>query len=360
MTTKEDAAGGTKARRYHTLDGMRGVAAIIVLLAHALRNTPNETSIRAALAVTMFFLLSGFVLGKAYDERLKAGMSLGQFTLARLIRLYPLWLLSLAIAVVGTSVTLLLGHGKMNLPQFVASAISALFFLPTPMPYDVGETMPLNPPGWSLFFELVANFIFGAFHARLTNRNLAILIVGCLMLLLIGNGFGGAHYWDFVWGFPSVGFSFFLGVLLQRFHRSPPITTRWAWLFPLALIPAMVGDFLQIEGQDFILMAVVLPALVYFAASFELPHPGPFELLGSSSYPIYVMHVPIFIWIIRLQSYRTGSTEISVAVALAFCASMFAIGVALDRLYDLPIRRYLTYRSSSSGKAKRSSISRAP
>jgi len=186
MTTKENAAGGTKARRYHTLDGMRGVAAIIVLLAHALRNTPNETSIRAALAVTMFFLLSGFVLGKAYDERLKAGMSLGQFTLARLIRLYPLWLLSLAIAVAGTSVTLLLGHGKMNLQQFVASAISALFFLPTPMPYDVGETMPLNPPGWSLFFELVANFIFGAFHARLTNRNLVILIVGCLMLLLIG------------------------------------------------------------------------------------------------------------------------------------------------------------------------------
>jgi hypothetical protein len=39
--------------------------------------------------------------------------------------------------------------------------------------------------------------------------------------------------------------------------------------------------------------------------------------------------------------------EISIAIALAFCASMFVIGIALDRFYDVPIRRYLTYRWSS-------------
>ena len=72
--------------RFSTLDGLRGVAAIMVLLYHCDQMAP-----RGYLGVDLFFTLSGFVIARAYGDRLASGMPVGRFVALRLVRLYPMY-----------------------------------------------------------------------------------------------------------------------------------------------------------------------------------------------------------------------------------------------------------------------------
>ena len=81
--------------RFHTLDAMRGVAAVVVMLFHfrQMLIPGHEKLIRTAsdyFAADLFFLLSGFVIACAYDRRLSRGMRFGEFVKGRLICLLPM------------------------------------------------------------------------------------------------------------------------------------------------------------------------------------------------------------------------------------------------------------------------------
>ena len=86
-------------QHYAVLDGLRGIAAILVLAFHLSEASVTGDASRnllphGALAVDFFFCLSGFVIGHAYDRRW-ASMSLRQFALRRLIRLHPMVIIAL-------------------------------------------------------------------------------------------------------------------------------------------------------------------------------------------------------------------------------------------------------------------------
>jgi peptidoglycan/LPS O-acetylase OafA/YrhL len=72
------------------LDGLRGIAALIVLIYHALGPTYGIAGFRGGfLAVDFFFMLSGFVVARAYEQRLADGLSFAGFLKIRFDRLYP-------------------------------------------------------------------------------------------------------------------------------------------------------------------------------------------------------------------------------------------------------------------------------
>ena len=79
--------------RYEILDGLRGVAAMIVVVYHLFEDFGAGVAVQGAnhgyLAVDFFFVLSGFVIGYAYDDRWDR-MSYGDFFKRRLIRLHPM------------------------------------------------------------------------------------------------------------------------------------------------------------------------------------------------------------------------------------------------------------------------------
>jgi peptidoglycan/LPS O-acetylase OafA/YrhL len=79
---------------FQTLDALRGVAALVVVVHH---NHPMFTwrPHHGYLAVDLFFVLSGFVLSYAYQDRLDRGWPTIKFLRARLVRLAPLYLLAL-------------------------------------------------------------------------------------------------------------------------------------------------------------------------------------------------------------------------------------------------------------------------
>lgn len=88
--------------RYEILDGLRGVAAMLVIWYHffeGFATSPTDQMMNHGyLAVDFFFVLSGFVIGYAYDGRWKNGkMTASRFMLRRVIRLHPMVILSVVL-----------------------------------------------------------------------------------------------------------------------------------------------------------------------------------------------------------------------------------------------------------------------
>ncbi len=89
---------------FHALDGLRGIAAIIIAIYHVPflwpQDIPAGLFYESYLSVDFFFVLSGFVLAYSYGRRLEAELSADQFIIMRLIRLYPLYFCAFLISVV--------------------------------------------------------------------------------------------------------------------------------------------------------------------------------------------------------------------------------------------------------------------
>src|SRR5205085_12699808 len=84
-------------RVFHTLDGLRGIAALAIVLRHCDGFFGADVLPGSYLAVDLFFVLSGFVIAFAYEDRLASGLSAWRFAWVRVVRLYPLYVLGIAL-----------------------------------------------------------------------------------------------------------------------------------------------------------------------------------------------------------------------------------------------------------------------
>src|SRR5688572_27186028 len=91
-------------QHFQILDGLRGIAALAVVIFHFMEwifpDISNNFIGHGFLAVDFFFCLSGFVIGYAYDDRIRK-MGTGAFFKARLIRLHPLVILGSVLGLLG-------------------------------------------------------------------------------------------------------------------------------------------------------------------------------------------------------------------------------------------------------------------
>lgn len=183
------AFSDTKAH-YDLLDGLRGVAALMVIWYHIFEGyafaggSIIETFNHGYLAVDFFFILSGFVIGYAYDDRWGRNLTMKSFFKRRLIRLHPMVIMG---AVLGAITFCIQGCIQWDgthiaLSMIMLSLLCSIFFIPA-MPgagYEVrgnGEMFPLNGPCWSLFFEYIGNILYALFIRRLSNKALTVLTI---------------------------------------------------------------------------------------------------------------------------------------------------------------------------------------
>ncbi len=283
------------ASRIPGLDALRGLAALLVLAYH-LRGLalPDAVLSHGYLAVDLFFVISGFVLARAWDARLAAGEG-ARFLGRRLARLYPMMLLGLAL---GAASWLARGDAPASLLLLVPMA---LLFIPFTRLTDV---FPLNGPQWSLMWELLANLAYAVVAPWLTTRRLVVLVVisgGVHALLTLASGTGSlgpfAHGWEA--GAPRVLFGFFVGVLLARLDGegrlrlpTPPIAVILAVVVLMLSPPLPAGIGRAVF--DLVAALVVFPLVVASAARAPVGRMQPlWDGLAGVSYALYALHIPI-------------------------------------------------------------------
>lgn len=362
---------------YELLDGLRGVAALLVVFYHifeglsfAAGGTLITTINHGYLAVDFFFILSGFVIGYAYDDRWKRNMTLGNFFTRRLIRLHPMIIMG---TIIGAITFCIQGSVQWDGSHVVTSAVmlallAAMFFIPAypGAGYDVrgnGEMFSLNGPSWSLFFEYIGNILYALFIHRLSNRGLAILValsgIGLAWFALfdivgygmlgVGWTLDGANFWG---GMLRMLFPFSLGMLLSRHFR--PIKIRGAfWICSAVLLILFCIPY--IEGKspvclngvyELICIALVFPALVWIAASGKTTDKQSTRIcrfLGDISFPLYAIHYPLmylfYAWLIKNKLYTF--TECWQMAALVYTGSILLAYLCL-KCYDEPVRKWLS------------------
>lgn len=370
---------------YELLDGLRGVAALLVVFYHifeglsfAAGGTLITTINHGYLAVDFFFILSGFVIGYAYDDRWKRNMTLGNFFTRRLIRLHPMIIMG---TIIGAITFCIQGSVQWDGSHVATSAVmlallAAMFFIPAypGAGYDVrgnGEMFSLNGPSWSLFFEYIGNILYALFIHRLSNRGPAILValsgIGLAWFALfdivgygmlgVGWTLDGANFWG---GMLRMLFPFSLGMLLSRHFR--PIKTRGAfWICSAVLLILFCVPY--IEGKspvclngvyELICIALIFPALVWIAASGKTTDKQSTRIcrfLGDISFPLYAIHYPLmylfYAWLIKNKLYTF--TECWQMAALVYTGSILLAYLCL-KCYDEPVRKWLSRKFLSKNK----------
>ncbi len=351
-------------RTFVALDGLRGVAAIMVALRHApflwaIPATPTGWMRNSYLAVDLFFVLSGFVLEHAYGRRFREGMSPRSFMLARLQRLFPLYALAFVLAL--PFLLAQLGEGALGPAQAVIEFLCSALMLPTPNFADPqADLYPLNFAAWSLFFELSANLLFAAFGRRLDTKSLvwlvgvfAVALAVCATAGWLGFGIevdkrgvlgGGPSWQTFGAGMLRVGFSFFAGVLIYRFYDSK--RQQPASLGAATAAFAVVTGVLALGFSGNVDLAatlfsviVIFPLAIMTCARFDPPKGvlrSTMQSLGLLSYGLYVLQGVMFYAVevcarhFEVQSVWIGLLSVPVVAAIAYAATIFI---------DLPARR---------------------
>lgn len=376
MQQISSAAFSDTKPHYELLDGLRGVAALLVAWYHIFEGyafaggTLIESINHGYLAVDFFFILSGFVIGYAYDDRWGKSLTVKNFFKRRLIRLHPMVVMG---AVLGVITFCIQGSEQWDGTHVATSMVMwallfAMFFIPAypGAGYEVrgnGEMFPLNGPSWSLFFEYIGNILYALFIRRLSTKALTVFVVLlgiCLACFAIfdvsGYGMIGVGWTldsvNFVGGLLRMLFPFSLGLLLSRNFK--PVKVRGAfWICSFVLLVLFCVPY--VEGVEPICMnglfeafciVVVFPVLIILGASGNTTDKTSTRIckfLGDISFPLYITHYPFmylfYSWLIENQYFTFGETW-----QVALCVYVWNILVAYLclKLYDEPVRRWLS------------------
>jgi peptidoglycan/LPS O-acetylase OafA/YrhL len=331
------------AHKFAALDGIRGLAAIFVMMRHT-SSMWGFQLVHSHLAVDVFFLLSGFVIANSYEAKLADGrLSVGAFARVRLIRFYPMYLVALALCGGLTWMTGLIDGEPVRHAQVIGWGVLGLFFIPS----AGANILPLLSVSWSLFYELLVNLLYAVVRPALSTRKLLAICAfayvalvaagarhGSLDMGWVGNALGVVE------GLTRAVFGIFLGIALFRLRTRlwallPQVPPLAAILVICALICApSVGPTWILD----VLAIPLLPPLVLMAARGEPPLARAMTFLGSASYPVYLLHVPAHLAIDLVVDVRPWTPW----AGLAFAVGMVLLAVTAERAYDLPARRWLT------------------
>ncbi|MET0242432.1 MAG: acyltransferase [Flavitalea sp.] len=359
---------GTKPH-YQILDGLRGVAAIIVVFFHlaeplATSHLDNVVN-HGYLAVDFFFLLSGYVVGYAYDDRW-GKLTVGGFLRRRFERLQPLVILGMTLGGITfyfTDSAIWPNIHDVPVWKLVVVMLIGWTVLPIPLSMDIRgweEMHPLNSVGWSLFFEYIANILYAIGLRKLSNKALTVFVIiaaGVLIHYAVtspdGDVTGG---WTLNFKHMRVGitrtlFPFFAGLLLSRVAKPTKIKNAFLWCSLLVaavlLMPRIGGaDHLWANGlYEAFCIIVVFPLIVYIGASGVVNvniEQKVCKFLGDLSYPLYMTHyVLVYFYVAWISNNKEITLMDALPTALMTFVGAIVLAYASLKLYDEPVRKWL-------------------
>ena len=369
--------------RYEILDGLRGVAAMLVVAYHLFEihyhGAPDQPINHGYLAVDFFFVLSGFVIGYAYDDRWNK-MSTWAFFKRRLIRLHPMVIFGTLFGALMFYFGSCAEFPLINqTPWYMVLLVMFWCFTMIPLPHSMdirgwAETNPLNGPAWSLQWEYLANILYALVFRRLSKVALgicvAIFAVFTITLCLdidVTGFLAERSYASYTvvggWsttpdqlqvGLTRLLYPFFSGLLVSRIGKLIKVRGGFWWCsLMIAVLFCMPWMGLGTEGDsrwtnglyEAFCIIICFPIIVAIGAGSSVKD-GKSEainrFLGDISYPLYITHFPLIYMLMSwTESHREAplGTHIFVSICVFILAILIAYGAY--KLYDLPVREWL-------------------
>ncbi len=369
--------------RYEILDGLRGVAAMLVVAFHLFETyfhmAPDQPINHGYLAVDFFFVLSGFVIGYAYDDRWDK-MSTWVFFKRRLIRLHPM----LIFGTVFGAIMFYFGScdefpliGETPWWMVLLVMLWCFTLIPLPNTMDIrgwAETNPLNGPAWTLQWEYIANILYALVFRRLSKVALGICVAFFAVMTIIlclnidVTGFLEARNWASYtvvggWsttpdqlqvGLTRLLYPFFCGLLVSRMGRLIKVKAGFWWC-SLAIVVLLCMPWMGIgtEGEarwtnglyEALVILVCFPIIVAIGAGSSVKG-GKSEainrFLGEISYPLYITHYPlIYMQMSWVDSHKDAPLGMHIFVAVCIYVLAILVAYGAYKLYDLPVREWL-------------------
>lgn len=379
--------------RYEILDGLRGVAAIMVVIFHVCQFfTPKgvqQPVNHGYLAVDFFFLLSGFVIGYAYDDRWDK-MSIWGFFKRRLVRLHPLVVFQ---TFMGFFLFLLVSEAFPNayessLGLLLLSLVMALFMIPHTPALDARGWLEINifvDTSWSLTYEYIANILYAIILRHLPK---VVLFICCMIAIipLLDMTMG----WDLFgffpdpqynlkggWtispnhiylGFTRLTFPFLCGMLISRslsskdgiksdfslfnIHFTLPQVPGGFWLasaliVAILCVPCIGGvDGVANGLYQVISIVVVFPLIILLGAGSMTTDNRSTKIckfLGELSYPLYITHFQLsFLQMAFFKSHPDVALWQMIYIGIGIVVVSIVVAYAFLRTYDEPMRKWLT------------------
>lgn len=358
--------------RLDALTGLRFFAVLLVYGSH--HPLPDYLPERLAgffmagyNGVTIFFVLSGFVIGLNYLESIStlSPQAILRYLIARLARVYPLYLLVL--------IYVWLNLGAPQDESLIFHILALQSWLP-----QLSQVFRLNPPGWSVGVEF---FLYACFPIiailiapyRKNQRLLWLLVLATFTaMVLLASSFtltglaalprddpNSAHRWLYRIPLTRLG-DFSLGILGALLYRKIEATQQRINPIWTIITYVAIGCILLFMGwtenlfsafswdvaySPFAFLLILGLALVPTSAPAQLLASRPLVILGEASFAMYLIHFHLM-QIFDIGRYSKLMPIVAVPLWLAFGGITLWIAVGLNRLIETPIRHWINDRAN--------------
>lgn len=356
---KSETVNLESKKHFEILDGLRGVAALAVVVFHFMEWAYTDFSknfiAHGFLAVDFFFCLSGFVIGYAYDDRI-AKIGVFQFLKIRLIRLHPLVILGSVLGLLAFLFDPFGGHPELySAGKIILTFVCSTLLIPLPIIEDRGFNLfSFNAPSWSLFWEYIANIIYALVLYKIKRNLLLFLtivaaVVLCFVAFRAGNllgGWSGPTFWD---GAARIAYSFLAGLLIYRSNwviKNKLGFTGIALLLSLAfLMPFTKWNWIT----EPLVVVVYFPLLVALGAGATLKTSLRKLCIfsGKISYPLYMTHYAV-LWMFGnyYMANKPDTTQLTYIIIVSLIGLVGFAYLAM-KFYDVPVRNYLNRKRNN-------------
>jgi peptidoglycan/LPS O-acetylase OafA/YrhL len=301
--------------KFQSLEATRGLAAIIVVIHHShfLYGTPSLFIFNGALFVDYFFILSGFIMSNAYQDKIGRTINFKSYFLLRFGRLFPLHIFTLLIWVPFILIKLFaynsgVGGSDPTSTCNLSSFISNIFMVHSLGIYNYESW---NFPSWSISVEFYTYIIFFVYALAVRNKKyifypLAISLMSYIYLCYLFPHGEITRTYDY--GLIRCAAGFFAGVALFSFYNrrklvfSNEIRNSILELISISLMIFFVSN--AYKSITYVMLSFITFAIIIYLFSSEeigivskVLKLKPLQLIGKFSYSIYMVHALIVVGI---------------------------------------------------------------
>ncbi len=349
----------SKAHKFDSLTGLKGLFSLIIVFFHTLPQTPLIDAIPLTSLIRnygggignyFFFITSGFLISFGYKERIVAKeISFGSFLVKRLQKIYPLYILSNLAALL---VTML---------QFGPSAINLKNIVFTVLLQNGGgleAAYPYNGPSWflSALFVCYMAFFFASYHGKSATHYRCMIAFGIIWgySVLTGRFFVPLSFAHHGGSF----FSFFTGCALAELY--PFISQKeYKWLTPVSiLVLVFSGVLLLYYGVDVIsgdfnvaFAFLICPLILYLALDCKpirlVLQIKPIMFLGKISFSIYLWHFVVYDLYRYLYRVLSGGKQIEEPQYLIYLVLTIIVSMISHKYIENRPRQTVSFKNNS-------------